>query len=78
MRQQRGLSRRGFVGVAAGSAAATTMGPWAPTAGASRRGGRDRLLPRDRIGIQLYMVRDGSFSTAERSYAYLTSLRERA
>jgi hypothetical protein len=53
-----GINRRGFMGVAAGSAAATTLGPWAPAAGARDGGGRDRLLPRDRIGIQLFTVRD--------------------
>ena len=30
----RGISRRGFVGGAAGAAAATTLGPWAPAVGA--------------------------------------------
>jgi sugar phosphate isomerase/epimerase len=59
MGEQRNLSRRGFVGAAAGTAAATAMGPWAPTAaGRDRRGGGDRLLPRDLIGIQLFTVRD--------------------
>jgi sugar phosphate isomerase/epimerase len=59
MEEQRTLSRRGFVGAAAGTAtAATAMGPWVPTAvGRDRRGG-DRLLPRDLIGIQLFTVRD--------------------
>jgi sugar phosphate isomerase/epimerase len=52
------LSRRGFVGAAAGTAAATSLGPWpGVAAGRSGRGG-DRLLPRDRIGIQLFTVRD--------------------
>jgi sugar phosphate isomerase/epimerase len=59
------LSRRGFVGAAAGTAAATALGPFAPAASARHRhrhhghqhdGGR--LLPRERIGIQLYTVRD--------------------
>jgi sugar phosphate isomerase/epimerase len=54
------LSRRGFVGAAAGTAAATALGPWSPVAAAHgrRHGGGDRLLPRSRIGIQLYTVRD--------------------
>jgi sugar phosphate isomerase/epimerase len=54
------LSRRGFVGVAAGTAAAGSLGPWAPVAGAKRRHGHggDRLLPRDLIGVQLFTVRD--------------------
>ena len=59
MGEQGKLSRRGFVGAAAGTAAATSMGPWAPAAGAShRRHGRGRLLPRDLIGVQLFTVRD--------------------
>jgi sugar phosphate isomerase/epimerase len=59
------LSRRGFVGAAAGTAAATALGPWAPSALAHKhrhrhghKHGHDRLLPRDRIGIQLYTIRD--------------------
>jgi sugar phosphate isomerase/epimerase len=56
------LSRRGFVGAAAGTAAATALGPWSPVAAAHGKhkhgGGGDRLLPRSRIGIQLYTVRD--------------------
>ena len=51
------VSRRGFMGVAAGSAA-TTLGPRTPAAAGRRRGGPDRLLPRERIGIQLFTVRD--------------------
>ena len=59
MGEQGKLSRRGFVGAAAGTAAATSMGPWAPVAGAShRRHRRGRLLPRDLIGVQLFTVRD--------------------
>jgi len=62
MDEQRKLSRRGFVGAAAGATAATA---WqAPVAighgrdGGSGRRHRGRLLPRDRIGIQLFTVRD--------------------
>jgi sugar phosphate isomerase/epimerase len=66
MNEQGKLSRRGFVGAAAGTAAATTLGSWAPSAlGHGRRHRdrdhdrhRDRLLPRDLIGIQLWTVRD--------------------
>ena len=58
MDDKRKLNRRGFVGAAAGAAAAASVGPFVP--GASGHGGRrgDRLLPRDRIGIQLFTVRD--------------------
>jgi sugar phosphate isomerase/epimerase len=57
--QDRGrLSRRGFVGAAAGTAAASTVGPLTPATAARRRRRGNRLLPRDRIGIQLYTVRD--------------------
>ena len=60
MRERARLSRRGFVGAAAGTAAATTLGPWAPAAGARGRHGHngERLLPRDLIGVQLFTVRD--------------------
>ena len=60
MRERAKLSRRGFVGAAAGTAAATTLGPWAPGAGAKGRRGHhgERLLPRDLIGVQLFTVRD--------------------
>jgi hypothetical protein len=60
MRERGKLSRRGFVGAAAGTAAATSLGPWAPAAGAKGRQGQDgeRLLPRDLIGVQLFTVRD--------------------
>jgi sugar phosphate isomerase/epimerase len=58
MDEKRKLSRRGFAGAAGGAAAAASLGPWVGTAsGDSRRGG-GRLLPRDRIGIQLFTVRD--------------------
>jgi sugar phosphate isomerase/epimerase len=63
MDEQRKLNRRGFVGAAAGTAAAAAMGaPQALGHDRGRRGdGRDgggRLLPRRRIGIQLFTVRD--------------------
>ena len=88
--EERKLSRRGFIGAAAGTAAGATLGPLA--APASGRSG-DRLLPRERLGIQLFTVRDqvaslsfapdpvanpaGSFSTARRSLTYLAGLGER-
>jgi sugar phosphate isomerase/epimerase len=58
MARKRTFNRRGFVAAAAGTTAATALGPWAPAAGGhdGRRG--DRLLPRDRLGIQLFTVRD--------------------
>ena len=56
------LSRRGFVGTAAGTAAGAAVGASGAAAhrGTGRRGrGRgSRLLPRRRIGIQLFTVRD--------------------
>ena len=58
MSEQRKLSRRGFVGAAGGAAAAAGLGPWVPAAAGSDGRGGDRLLPRDRIGIQLFTVRD--------------------
>ena len=55
MEEQRKLSRRGFIGAAAGTAAGATLGPLAAPASG---GGGDRLLPRERLGIQLFTVRD--------------------
>jgi sugar phosphate isomerase/epimerase len=59
MDEKRKLSRRGFVGAAAGTAAAAGLGPLTPMAGGhGGHGHGDRLLPRDRLGIQLFTVRD--------------------
>jgi sugar phosphate isomerase/epimerase len=63
MDDERKLSRRGFVGAAAGTAAMAAAGaPQALGHDRGRRGRghgkRDRLLPRDRLGIQLFTVRD--------------------
>jgi hypothetical protein len=53
------LSRRGFVGAAAGTAAATALGPFSPVASADTGAkAGDALLPNSRIGIQLCTVRD--------------------
>ncbi|MBD0282302.1 MAG: sugar phosphate isomerase/epimerase [Thermoleophilaceae bacterium] len=56
------LSRRGFVGAGAGTAAVAAIGaPGALGRGPGDYGGRrhrSRLLPRSRIGIQLFTVRD--------------------
>jgi sugar phosphate isomerase/epimerase len=58
MDEQRKLSRRGFVGATAGAAAAAGLGPLTTASGHGRRHRGDRLLPRRRIGIQLFTVRD--------------------
>ena len=59
MSEQRKLSRRGFVGATAGTAAAAALGA-PPALGHGDRRGRSggRLLPRSRIGIQLFTIRD--------------------
>jgi sugar phosphate isomerase/epimerase len=59
MTNEKTLSRRSFVRAAAVAAAATTL----TSGGMARRiafahGDRDRLLPRNRLGIQLFTVRD--------------------
>jgi sugar phosphate isomerase/epimerase len=65
MSEQRTLSRRGFIGAGAGLAAAAALGtaarPALGTRGSSTAkapAGDPPLLPADRIGIQLYSVRD--------------------
>ena len=53
------LNRRRFLGAAIGTgAAAATAGSWAPTASAQGGApGRNRSVPNNRIGIQLYTMR---------------------
>ena len=66
MRRERklNLNRRGFIGVAGGTAATALLGAFgAPAAAASEtaasdRGRRGRLVPPGRLGIQLFTVRD--------------------
>jgi len=59
MSEQTKLSRRGFVGATAGTAAAAALGA-PPALGHGRNRGHrgERLLPRSRIGIQLFTIRD--------------------
>ena len=54
------LNRRRFLGAAIGTgAAAATAGSWAPTRdGAGRSGRCGRNVPNNRIGIQLYTMRE--------------------
>jgi sugar phosphate isomerase/epimerase len=54
------LSRRHFLGAAAGAAAGTALAPWAPPALAREDGvGKGgKMLPKNRLGIQLFTVRD--------------------
>src|SRR5688572_26593770 len=55
------LTRRGFMGAAAGTAAVAAVGGPPALAHGDRGHGHGwghRLLPRDNIGIQLYTVRD--------------------
>lgn len=62
MEDKRKLNRGRFLGTAAGAAAGASLSPWAPAAlahGDRRRGrGGDRLLPKDRIGVQLFTLRN--------------------
>jgi sugar phosphate isomerase/epimerase len=68
MSKEHSISRRKFLGVAAGATGVAAVGPFAPGALAHGRGGdhkhhhdddRDgRSIPKSRIGIQLFTVRD--------------------
>jgi sugar phosphate isomerase/epimerase len=56
-----GLSRRSLIGVAAGTGAAALLGGEPATAGGHGHGhdhGRDRLIPRGNLFIQLFTIRD--------------------
>ena len=61
MAEQRKLNRRTFIGAAAGAAGATALSPLGPALslghGNDKRHG-DRLVPRDRLGIQQWAIRD--------------------
>jgi sugar phosphate isomerase/epimerase len=61
MSKGKSISRRKFIGVAAGATGAAAIGPWAPGAlahGDHRGRGGDRLLPKDRIAVQLFTLRN--------------------
>jgi sugar phosphate isomerase/epimerase len=61
MEKSRALSRRGFIGAAGGAAATGALGPLSGTAVAHGGGhghGRGGDIPEDRIGMQLFTVRD--------------------
>lgn len=60
MSHHHGLTRRRLIGAAGGVAAAGTLGPFSGVAGAhdDRRHGKVGDIPLDRIGIQLFTIRD--------------------
>jgi sugar phosphate isomerase/epimerase len=57
----RKLDRRTFFGAAAGVAGATALGPWAPGLSLGHDKGREhgkRIVPRNRLGVQQFSIRD--------------------
>ncbi|MGH3323508.1 MAG: sugar phosphate isomerase/epimerase family protein [Streptomyces sp.] len=52
------LRRRGFLGVAAGTAAAAVLGSAAPANATTAGVGRRPVVPKGKLGIQLYTLRD--------------------
>ena len=60
MASTRKLDRRTFIGAAAGAAGATALGGWGPSLslghGDKHRG--KRIVPRDRLGLQQFSIRD--------------------
>ena len=61
MAEQRKLNRRTFIGAAAGAAGATALSPLGPSLSLGhdrKRHKGDRLVPRDRLGLQQWAVRD--------------------
>jgi sugar phosphate isomerase/epimerase len=64
----RKLDRRTFIGAAAGAAGATALGPWGPVSlgrGKDKHKGK-RLVPRGRLGLQQFSIRD-SITRLDRS-----------
>ena len=61
MAMQRKVDRRTFIGAAAGAAGATALGPALSLGHGNDDKGRhkgDRLVPRDRLGLQQFAIRD--------------------
>jgi sugar phosphate isomerase/epimerase len=61
MAKQRKVSRRTFIGAAAGAAGATALSPLGPSLSLGHDKDKhkgDRLVPRDRLGLQQFAIRD--------------------
>jgi sugar phosphate isomerase/epimerase len=58
MSASRRIDRRTFIGAAAGAAGATALGPLDLSLGHGRKSGGKRLVPRDRLGLQQWSIRD--------------------
>jgi sugar phosphate isomerase/epimerase len=61
MAKQRRVSRRTFIGAAAGAAGATALSPLGPSLSLGhdkKKHEGDRLVPRDRLGLQQFAIRD--------------------
>ena len=61
MAKQRKLNRRTFIGAAAGAAGATALSPFGPALSLGHDKDKhkgDRLVPRDRLGLQQFAIRD--------------------
>ena len=56
----RKLDRRTFIGAAAGAGGAAALGPWGPVSLGRGRGKKKghRIVPRDRLGLQQFSIRD--------------------
>ena len=72
----RRIDRRGFIGAAAGAAGAASLGPFGPAAAAARpdhhhgRHGHDGV-PRKRVGLQQWSVRDAITRVDKSAQGYL-------
>ncbi len=61
MAKQRKVSRRTFIGAAAGASGATALSPLGPAISLGHEKDKhkgDRLVPRDRLGLQQFAIRD--------------------
>ena len=69
----RKLDRRTFIGAAAGAAGATALGPWGPVSLGSGKGKKNghRIVPRGRLGVQQFSIRDSITRLNESVSGYL-------
>ena len=59
MGSEHSISRRKFLGAAAGAAGAAAIGSWAPRAFGGPGGGvGERLVPPGKLGVQHFSIRD--------------------
>jgi sugar phosphate isomerase/epimerase len=58
MGEARRIDRRTFVGAAVGAAGATALGPWGPDLSLGQTRESEQIVPKNRLGLQQFAIRD--------------------